>query len=284
MATLVQVGAATVVALSDKAHEVPPSFHFPTVPVEAWAPYADLLAADGCIPLNFGCFLVVADGLHVLVDTGWGPVAGPPGRPAGPGRLLDELTSVGVEPGRIDLVVLTHLHPDHLGWNLVEEDGAWRPRFPNARYQVPAADWHAYRARAEVHPQIREQGFGLEGVVPLDLVGGDDAVSPSIRGIATPGHTPGHRSLLVRSAGEECLILGDLAHTPVVAQEVDWVNQFDWDAAEAVATRRAVLDRLEAEGTLVGAGHFPVPSLGHFVRVDGRRRWRPIVIAGSAAG
>lgn len=276
MAVTVRVGDATVVALRDKSHHVPTTFHFPSVPEAAWAPYADLLTPDGLIPLNFGCFLVIADGKRVLIDTGWGPEAGPPGRPAGPGQLIDELATVGVTPEAVDLVVFTHLHPDHVGWNLVRVGDGWAPRFPNARYQVPLADWESYRARPEIHPQIREQGLGLEGVVELELVGGDDAVLPSLQGLATPGHTPGHRSFVVDSAGERLFILGDLTHSPVIAQEVDWVNQFDWDPTRALATRREVLERLERDGTLVGAGHYPVPSIGRFVRLDGKRRWEPI--------
>lgn len=276
MATAVQVGDATVVALRDKSHHVDRSFHFPSVPVAAWGPYADLLTEDGLIPLNFGCFLVIADGMTVLVDTGWGPEAGPPGRPAGPGRLLDELASVGVGPDDVDVVAFTHLHPDHVGWNLVRDGNGWAPRFRRARYHVPAGDWDHYGSREGVHPVIREQALGLAGSDVLELVAGDGPLSPSLTGVATPGHTPGHRSFVVDSGGQRLFILGDLAHTPVAANEVDWVNQFDWDSDLAQTTRRTVLQQLEDTGTIVGAGHFPAPSLGRFVRVAGRRRWQPL--------
>ncbi|HXG40590.1 MAG TPA: MBL fold metallo-hydrolase [Candidatus Limnocylindrales bacterium] len=276
MAYPVRVGDATVVALSDKHHAVETTFHFPTVPAEAWAPYADLLTDEGLIPLNFGAFLVLAAGRVALVDTGWGPLAGPPGRPAGPGRLLDELAEVGLTPEDVDVVAFTHLHPDHVGWNLVPDGGGgWRPRFRRARYLVPEADWAHYRSLEEVHPVIREQALGLDGLPGLELVPGDGAVMPSLTGVATPGHTPGHRSFVVESAGERLFILGDLTHSPVLAEETSWVNRFDWDPALARTTRERVLERLEHDATLVAAGHYPYPSLGRFVRVDGRRRWRP---------
>jgi glyoxylase-like metal-dependent hydrolase (beta-lactamase superfamily II) len=278
MAYAIRVGDATVVALRDKAHDVETTFHFPSVPQEAWGPYADLLTDEGLIPLNFGCFLVVADDTRVLIDTGWGPVAGPPGRPAGPGRLLDELAEVGVGPDAIDLVAFTHLHPDHVGWNLVRnrDEGPWRPRFANARYQVPQADWDSYRSREQVHPLIREQALGLEAFDCLDLVAGDGAVIPSLTAVSTPGHTPGHRSFIVSSAGERLFILGDLTHSPVIAQETGWENTFDWDKPLARETRERVLDNLESEGTLTAVGHYRHPGFGQFVRVDGRRRWAPI--------
>jgi len=278
MAYSIRVGDATVVAIRDKSHHVETTFHFPSVPTEAWAPYADLLTPEGLIPLNFGVFLVVADGKTVLIDTGWGPETGPPGNPAGPGQLLVELASVGITPDDVDVVAFTHLHPDHVGWNLVRDgtDGAWAPRFRNARYLVPEADFASYKTREQVAPLIREQGLGLEGMDCLDLVPGDGQVVPGLTGIATPGHTPGHRSFVVDSGGERLFILGDLAHTPVILQETDWINQFDFDKEQALATRRHWLERLEADGTLVGAGHFAHPSLGRFVRVGGRRTWQPI--------
>lgn len=274
MAYAIRVGEATVVALRDKAHEVETTFHFPTVPVEAWEPYRDLLTDEGLIPLNFGCFLVIADGRRVLIDTGWGPDAGPPGRPAGPGRLLDELAAVGTTPDQIDVVAFTHLHPDHVGWNLERDGDGWRPRFRNARYQVPRLDWESYSSRDQVHPQIREQGLGLGGHDALELVEGDESLAPSLSSVATPGHTPGHRSFVVRNAGEELFILGDLTHTPVIAQETAWPNVFDHDRDLARATRERVLAELEATGTLTAVGHYPHPGIGRFVRVDGRRCWR----------
>lgn len=276
MATPVRIGDALVVAISDKHHDVDTSFHFPSVPADAWAPYADLLTQDGLIPLNFGTFLVVDAGTTILIDTGWGPETGPPGRPAGPGRLLDELAGQGIGPDDLDIVAFTHLHPDHVGWNLVRDGDGWRPRFRNARYLVPEADWHHYREREQVHPLIREQALGLDGLGVVDLVSGDGAVSTSVTGVATPGHTPGHRSFVVSSGGERLFILGDLTHSPVIAHETDWVNVFDWDKDLARETRRRILDELETTGTLVGVGHYPTPSLGHFVRIDARRRWAPL--------
>ena len=277
MAYSLRVGDVTVVALRDKSHHVETTFHFPGIANEAWAPYADLLTDEGLIPLNFGCFLVVGDDRVVLIDTGWGPDVGPPGRPAGPGRLLEELAAVGYGPEDVDVVAFSHLHPDHIGWNLErDEAGAWRPRFSNARYLVPERDVDLYRSREQVHPQIREQALGLVDFDTVDLVDGDAVISPSLQAVATPGHTPGHRSFVVRSGADRLFVLGDLTHSPVIAHETAWTNVFDWDAELARATRERVLDGLEADGTLTGVGHYPHPSFGRFVRVDGRRRWQPI--------
>jgi glyoxylase-like metal-dependent hydrolase (beta-lactamase superfamily II) len=231
--------------------------------------------------VTFGCCLVVADGRRVLIDTGWGPVVGPPGRLAGPGRLLDELAEVGVSPDDVDVVAFTHLHPDHVGWNLMRDsdDEPWRPRFQRARYLVPRDDWESYRSREQVHPQIREQALGLDGSDAPELVATDGHVTPSLTGVATPGHTPGHRSFVVSSGGERLFILGDLTHSPVIAQETAWENTFDWDKPTARATRERVLANLESEAMLTGVGHYPHPGFGRFIRIDGRRRWVPIAAA-----
>jgi glyoxylase-like metal-dependent hydrolase (beta-lactamase superfamily II) len=276
MALKVRVGDAIVAAISDKWHAVERSFHFPSVPAEAWEPYRDLLTADGRILLNFGCYLVWSDDRIVLVDTGWGPELSPPGMDPGRGALLDELATLGVTSQDVDLVVFTHLHPDHVGWNLVREGEVIRPRFISARYLVPEGDWVHYNRLTETHPNIRLQALPLAELGVVELIGGDHAVSPSLTTIATPGHTPGHQSLVVRSGGDSLFILGDLAHTPVVAHETEWPNKFDWDPELAKATRRRVLDGLERDGQLVAAGHFPHPGIGRFVRVDGRRVWRPL--------
>jgi glyoxylase-like metal-dependent hydrolase (beta-lactamase superfamily II) len=107
----------------------------------------------------------------------------------------------------------------------------------------------------------------------MDLVGGDHVISPSVTTVATPGHTPGHMSIAISSGGEHGFILGDVAISVIEAHETDWKNSFDSDGEMARRTRHAVLDRLERDGALVGASHFPKPGLGRFVRRDGRRAW-----------
>ena len=92
----------------------------------------------------------------------------------------------------------------------------------------------------------------------------------------TPGHTPGHISIAVSSAGQRGFILGDVAHSVAQAHYTDWSPAFDVDPVESRRTRHEVLDRLEAEGLLESAGHFPDLGLGRFVRREGRRVWQGI--------
>jgi glyoxylase-like metal-dependent hydrolase (beta-lactamase superfamily II) len=278
MAVTVAAGDARISGLVDRRHPLDPAWHYPDVPAQAWEPYRLLLLDEAWSLLDFRAFLVQADERTILIDTGWGPVHAPPGAPATPAALLEELASLGVGVADIDTVVFTHLHADHVGWNLELDGDRPRPRFSRARYLVPAADWAHYNAVEQMHPNIREQALPLGGLGVLDLYEGEHQVSPSLRALPTPGHSPGHSSFVLSSAGEHCFVLGDLAHHPIVAQETGWVHRFDWRPEAAVAQRRAVLERLERDATLVAAGHFPHPGFGRFVRVNGRRIWRPVAV------
>lgn len=268
MSSRVRIGSAEIVALSDTEQPYPATTVYPETGEAALVPYAAFLTDSGDVVLNFGCYAIRADGRTVLVDTGWGPGFN--------GRLLDELSGAGIPPNEVDDVVFTHLHGDHIGWNLERSGEEYRPRFPRARYLVPEADWHHYRAQPEPSALFREQVIPLESLGVMSLIGGDFVLSDSVTTVATPGHTPGHLSVAISSGGERGFVLGDVAITAIEAHETDWVNAFDWDKDLARRTRHAVLDRLERERALVAASHFPKPGLGRFVRQDGRRVWEAV--------
>lgn len=279
MATRVPVGDAEIVGLVDRQHRLSPEWHYPAVPEEAWEPYREILTDEAFALLNFRAFLVRADGRTILIDTGWGPKHAPPGAVATPARLLEEMAEVGATIDDVDLVVFTHLHADHVGWNLDygdSEENTPEPRFANARYLVPALDWAHYNRVEQMHPNIREQALPLGDLGVLDTFDGEHQVSASLRALPTHGHSPGHSSFVLSSGGEHCFVLGDLAHHPIIGTETEWVHRFDFDPEQARAQRERVIDELERDGTLIAAGHFPQPGFGRFVRVDGRREWRSL--------
>lgn len=268
MAETVKIGDVTIVALSDQEQAYPASAVYPAVSEAQWAPYKQMLTAEGNVLLNFGCYAIRAGGQTILVDTGWGPDQN--------GKLIDALATAGIGADTIDVVVFTHLHGDHIGGNLLLEGGAAKPRFPRARFLVPEADWRYYSSQAEPPNLFTEQIVPLEQLGVMDLVSGDYAITPAVTTLATPGHTPGHICIAVASGGERALVLGDVSLSPVDAAEPDWANSFDTDNDQARATRHAVLDRLERERTVVAASHYPKPGLGRLARVDGRRVWQPM--------
>jgi glyoxylase-like metal-dependent hydrolase (beta-lactamase superfamily II) len=203
----------------------------------------------------FRSFLV---GSSVLVDAGVGPPSA--FLPGAQGHLPAELDRDAVE-----LVILTHLHFDHVGWT-VEGDG--RPFFPRARYVVCADDWRWAEPR-DVFPSklapLRDAGV-VELVAPEE-----NEVAPGVTVFPTPGHTPGH--LCVRAG--DTVILGDLAVHPVQVDDPGLFFFLDEDPALAARTRRAVLAELADSGAVAAAGHFPAP-LGHIERAGAGFAWRPL--------
>jgi glyoxylase-like metal-dependent hydrolase (beta-lactamase superfamily II) len=108
----------------------------------------------------------------------------------------------------------------------------------------------------------------------MELMAGEHPLTRELTALPTPGHTPGHMSILIASQGERALILGDVAHNPAQVHETDWVSRADMDPEQTKTTRRALMERLEREGMVVAAGHFPAPGFGKIVRLEGRRYWQ----------
>jgi glyoxylase-like metal-dependent hydrolase (beta-lactamase superfamily II) len=204
-------------------------------------------------------FLLRTPDGEVLVDTGvgaFGPWA-PWAEAAGP-----EAWS-GVDPGSVRDVVLTHLHADHAGGSVL---GDGTPRFPNARYHVHPADWTYFDERSVIRPtdggryDARATMAGLAATGALSLDADDHEVSAGVRVVHTPGHTPGHRSVLVDGAAAGTLLLtGDLLHLPVQAAHPEWPSGHDEDPAAGSASRAAILGRARDAGWQVGVSHFARP-------------------------
>jgi glyoxylase-like metal-dependent hydrolase (beta-lactamase superfamily II) len=273
----VRIGNVEITSFSDGALEFDLCNFFPSIPAESWQPYAKGLTPEHRVRFNLGSFLVRSDGHTLLVDTGLGPKPADAPESAG-GELLQNLSAQGIRLEEIDMVVMTHLHRDHVGWNLMARGGKYQPTFPRARYWMSAKDWEACH-RLEVRerfPNAPTCVWPLEELGLLELMEGDHVLTSELTALPTPGHTPGHVSILISSQGERALILGDAAHHPAQVQEPDWVSRADMDPDQARVTRRALLDRLESEETLIAAGHFPAPGFGKLVRLNGRRYWQSL--------
>ena len=272
----ITIGNVEIESLSDGRLEFPVGEFFPKVPSESWDPYLGQLSSGRKLVMNVGSFLLRSEGKTVLVDTGLGQ-SHRGFRDAVSGLLLDGMRDKGVRPDEVDLVLITHLHQDHVGWNFMEEDGVSRPTFPNARYWIPKADWDAYTRRASGRlAYIQEKVLPLEELGLLEPIEGERALTSEITSLPTPGHTPGHTSVLVSSEGQRGVILGDVVHHPAQVHHTDWSPRADINPDKATATRRAMMDRLEGEAAMLIAGHFPVPGFGRLVRLEGRRYWQAV--------
>ena len=273
---VVRVGSVEIMQLTDGMLEFDLCNFFPTIPENDWADYQAHLTHEHKVRFNLGSYLIRADGRTILVDTGLG--AKPADAPDCPwGELLRSFEAKGVRREEIDMVVMTHLHRDHVGWNLMKDGERYVPTFPNARYWLSRKDWEACHDPA-VQPQRFPNApscvWPLADLGLIEFMDGEHAITRTLTAVPTPGHTPGHMSILVTSQGERALVLGDAAHSPVQVLEPDWVSRADMDPEITRQTRRALLDRLEREEILVAAGHFEAPGYGRIVRLDGRRYWR----------
>jgi glyoxylase-like metal-dependent hydrolase (beta-lactamase superfamily II) len=273
---VIRVGNVEIMSLSDGMLEFDLCNFFPTLEHEDWHQYASHLTAAQKVRFNLGSFLVRSDGRTVLVDTGLGPK--PANAPETPwGTLMEEFKANGVTPAEVDMVVMTHLHRDHVGWNLLSQDGKYVPTFPRARYWMSATDWetcHQPAVQPERFPNAPTCVWPLEALGLVELMQGEHVLTRDLTAIPTPGHTPGHVSILITSQGERALILGDVAHNPAQVHETDWVSRADMDPELTRSTRRALMERLERESMIVAAGHFPAPGFGKVIRLAGRRYWQ----------
>ena len=281
------VGNVEILSLNDNQATLPLQDVFPEVPADAWKPYQSQYPSGFSGPehllAHFECYLIRSEGRTILVDTGLGGAASNPNSVEAmvggvEGRLLDELNAVGVNPGDIDTVFFSHLHFDHVGWNLLHESGnSPRPTFPNARYLAHRADWEVFQ-RPEVialFPPHWDLTLGpLQDLGVLDLLDGEQTLTGEITAIPTPGHTPGSMSLAVVSGGQRAYILGDVFHGPAQITETGWKFSFDMDADQGVATRAAIIDRAESENAILAICHHG--GFGRVARADNRRYWQLI--------
>jgi glyoxylase-like metal-dependent hydrolase (beta-lactamase superfamily II) len=187
--------------------------------------------------------------------------------------FLERLQSAGYPADRVDTVLCTHMHVDHVGWNTRWVEDRWVPTFANARYLYAEREWRHWRDEPQEYgPVIEDSVRPIFDAGLADLVSEDHRVTDEVWLEPTPGHTPGHVSVHVSSMGEEAVITGDMIHHPCQIGRPEWSTTADWDPARSAATRRAFLERYGDTPVLVIGTHFAAPTAGTIVR-DGDA-WR----------
>jgi len=255
--------------------ELSPAEFFPESPDAAWDQNRDWLAPDFWDPETNECiaaiqtWLLRSEGRTILVDTGVGnhkdrPYASVWSRLDT--RFLENLAAAGVQPGDVDLVINTHLHTDHVGWNTRLDGRTWVPTFPNATYLMPQRDfdfWNPLNDRP--HRGRGNQNVFEDSVLPVHQAGlthlWDDTyrIDEHLRLDLAPGHTPGSSVLTLESGGDRALFVGDLVHTALQLVEPQTNSCFCEDPVKARDTRHELLGRAAEDNALV----FPAHLGGH---------------------
>ncbi|MBT3995507.1 MAG: MBL fold metallo-hydrolase [Chloroflexi bacterium] len=278
-----QIGDVHITGLSDGSISFDPRVLFPENPLEIWEPFYDRFPeyfSGQFFQNNLGSFVFTSGGKRVLADSGFGPHGDMLGHPA-PGELIKDFEKNGIGLDTIDTVFLTHLHGDHVGWNL-REDLPERPlSFPNARYRVHEADWNHFTTNEMLDDPNRGEATNrsvmpLEKQGVLDLMDGETELAPGITAFPTPGHTPGHMSLLIASNNERALLVGDILGSPMQATETDLHYSPDWDGPMGIKARKDILDSAEQEDAVVIGSHLSYPGWGTMIRWEGRRYWKAL--------
>lgn len=267
------VGGAEVVPLCDARVPLPVDEDPPLeLGAQGWgavrAAFPWAFAAQHSWDVHVHAFAVRIGGALVLIDTGigtepppaWGPVEG---------SLMSELALASITPGEVDHVVFTHVHRDHIG-GATGPDG--EPAFPYATYHLHPADWAA-AVDADAAPVREALERSIRPIADRDrlaVVANDHDVVPGVHLIHAPGHTPGHRAVVVASEGRELMLVGDALHHPFQVEHAAWSSPNDADPTLAIRTRRRLLASAREAGATVGVSHFGEP----FGTVEGDEVWR----------
>ena len=278
------LGAFEITALSDGTHAFPVHQVLtrdgqPLDAVRPGAIEAALADAHLGLPLqgSINAFLVNTGSQLVLIDTGAGALYGKDG-----GHLLRNLRAAGYRPEQIDVVLLTHLHADHVGGVMLDGQAA----FPNAVIRISQADadyWLSAARRAEAPAFLQGMFDGAQKVLApylamgrVQTIAADGALLPGTRAVAAAGHTPGHTNYFVESQGQGLLLWGDTVHVAALQLDDPAVTvKYDSDAQRAMQQRQALFADAARRGYWIGAAHIAFPGLGHIARRGQGFIWLP---------
>jgi glyoxylase-like metal-dependent hydrolase (beta-lactamase superfamily II) len=251
---------------------MPAGQFFPSLPEQAWKENRDMLvpdhlgADDTMVHAAMQTLVLRSGGRTILVDTAIGNDKTRPAVAAWDHlhlEYLGNLARAGVRPEDVDLVINTHLHTDHIGWNTRLAGGSWVPSFPNATYLMPKVDFEFWNPanNPRIAGGVNENAFE-DSIAPVLEAGqvqlweGSHAIDANLRLDAAPGHTPGHSVIVLESGNDRALFAADIMHTPLQVAHPDHSSCFCVDPAQANATRRRLLGWAADAHALVLPAHF----------------------------
>jgi glyoxylase-like metal-dependent hydrolase (beta-lactamase superfamily II) len=226
---------------------------------------------EGRLKMSIHSLVLETPSRRIVVDTGLGNDKQGRNVPTWndrDGPYLETMTQAGFPPDSIDTVLCTHLHVDHVGWNTRLVDGQWVPTFGRARYLFGKTEYEYWRDHSDTPDRKAVFDDSVQPIVDAgraDLIASEAKLCDEIAVIPTPGHSPGHLSILIQSDGAQALLTGDVAHHPCQMAHLDWSSTVDSDPLQSAVTRRQLFSRFTDQPTLVIGGHF---DAGH-IRRDG---------------
>ena len=230
--------------------------------------------AENKLILCIQSYLVQTPTQNILIDTCVGNHKERPNHPFWSQTTSDRweknLAATGLTVNDIDVVMCTHLHVDHTGWNTRLENGKWVPTFPNARYIFSAKELAFWTKRSNDEPAaapwIADSVLPIVAAKRADVVRSDQVYSDGISLISTPGHTVDHFSVYVGKSGADAVITGDMVHSPIQIRYPELGMRVDHDSKQAGESRRALFGRFCDTSTHICTAHFPSPSTGRLTR------------------
>jgi glyoxylase-like metal-dependent hydrolase (beta-lactamase superfamily II) len=272
------IGGVRVSCLVDVMSDAPPEVLLPSLTEVTVEPYRSwlvphYLTEGGQLRIAIQSFLIESRGKRIIVDTCFGNDRNLyPGVPPVRTAYLSELAKADFDRESVDIVLCTHLHHDHVGWNTMLVDGEWVPTFPNATYLIGREEYHHWQDHDDPNIDLRDNLAPVMAAGLTQFVATDHQVTEDLHLEPTPGHTPGHVSVRISSEGEQALISGDFLHHPVQVVEQEWSSLPDFDSAQATKTRRETLMTLANTDVLLIGTHFAEPTAG-YVRHDPASGW-----------
>jgi glyoxylase-like metal-dependent hydrolase (beta-lactamase superfamily II) len=269
-----QIGKVAVTRIVEMEVAGGSRFILPDATRDACLPYAwmqpHFMDAEGNLIMSIHALVVDTGERRIVVDTciGNDKQRSIPNWTNLQTIFLADLEAAGYPRETIDTVLCTHLHVDHVGWNTMLVDGEWVPTFPNARYLLAKREFEYWDAADASEDELND-GVMADSVRPVvdaglvDLIDWEHQVCDEVSLMPTPGHTPGHVSIAIRSDGDEALITGDCFHHPCQMTRVDWCSSADYDRAEGQQTRERLLERFAGSDVLIIGTHFATPTAGH---------------------
>jgi glyoxylase-like metal-dependent hydrolase (beta-lactamase superfamily II) len=232
---------------------------------------------EGALVLSIHALLIDAPGLNLIVDTcvGNDKPRFLTRKQALQTRFIDHLAEAGFPRESVNAVVCTHLHVDHVGWNTMLVDGKWMPTFPNARYLIGRTEYGHWikETEGETVAIMADSVSPIFDAGQAQMVEMDHRLSSEIRLVPTPGHTPGHVSVVIESKGETAIITGDIMHHPCQVSRPDWISEFDGDKSAAAARRNTMIREWADKRFLIIGTHFAAPTAGHIRKHAGEYRF-----------